>query len=57
MQRAFESELAQMLVRIRDAIAPYTRFIRSQREQLIGVQRALSDVDVEFERLRDAIER
>jgi hypothetical protein len=46
-----------MLVRIRDAIAPYTRFIRSQREQLIGVQRALSDVDVEFERLRDAIER
>lgn len=57
MQRAFESELAQMLVRIREAIAPYTRFIRSQREQLIGVQRALSDVDVELERLRDAIER
>ncbi|MDZ4718204.1 MAG: dynamin family protein [Roseiflexaceae bacterium] len=57
IQRAFENELAQMLVRIRDAIAPYTRFIRSQREQLVNVQRKLSDVDVELERLRDAIER
>jgi small GTP-binding protein len=57
MRRAFDSELAQMLARIRDAIAPYTRFIRSQSEQLTNVQRMLSDVDVELERLHDAIER
>ena len=41
-----------MLQRIRDAIAPYTRFVRSQREQLGSVQRDLSDVDVELGRLR-----
>ena len=57
MQRAFDRELEQMLLRIREAIAPYTRFIRSQREQLIEVQRRLSDVDVELERLRDEVER
>lgn len=57
MGRAFESEREQMLARIRDAIAPYTRFIRVQHTQLIEVQRSLSDVDVELERLRDSIER
>jgi small GTP-binding protein len=57
LQRAFESELGQMLTRIHEAIAPYTRFIRSQREQLMSVQGKLSDVDVELSRLRDAIER
>lgn len=57
MRRAFDRELEQMLVRIRDAIAPYTRFIRSQREHLLGVQQKLSDVDVELERIRDSIER
>jgi small GTP-binding protein len=57
MRRAFERELEQMLIRIREAVAPYTRFIRSQREHLITVQRKLSDVDVELGRLRDEIER
>lgn len=52
MQRQFDTELEQMLQRIRDAIAPYTRFVRSQREQLGSVQRDLSDVDVELGRLR-----
>jgi hypothetical protein len=56
MRRQFSSELEQMLARIREAIAPYTRFIRSQREQLITVQRELSDVDVELGRLRAEIE-
>jgi small GTP-binding protein len=52
MRRQFGSELELMLTRIREAIAPYTRFIRSQREQFITVQRELSDVDVELGRLR-----
>ncbi len=55
MRRQFGSELDQMLTRIRDAIAPYTRFIRAQRELLIDVQRELSDVDVELGRLRAEI--
>jgi small GTP-binding protein len=52
MRRQFATELDQMLTRIREAIAPYTRFIRAQRELLAQVQRELSDVDVELGRLR-----
>ncbi len=55
MRRQFDSELEQMLTRIREAIAPYTRFIRSQRELLVNVQRELSDVDVELGRLKAEI--
>jgi len=55
MRRQFGAELDQMLTRIRDAIAPYTRFIRAQRELLVDVQRELSDLDVELGRLRAEI--
>ncbi|MBC8160390.1 MAG: dynamin family protein [Roseiflexaceae bacterium] len=55
MQRQFDGELDKMMTRIREAIGPYTRFIRSQREQLIEAQRALSDVDVELGRVRAEI--
>ena len=52
MRRQFSSELDQMLTRIREAIGPYTRFIRAQREQLTTIQGDLSDVDVDLGRLR-----
>jgi small GTP-binding protein len=52
MERQFSGELDLMLTRIREAIAPYTRFIRAQREQLTAIQRDLSDVDVDLGRLR-----
>ncbi|MEN9934471.1 MAG: hypothetical protein RLZZ387_1050 [Chloroflexota bacterium] len=55
MQRQFDSESEQMVARIRDAIAPYTRFIRSQQAHLLDVQRALSDVDVDLGRIRAEI--
>lgn len=55
MHRQFNNELDQMLARIREAIGPYTRFIRAQREHLAAVQRELSDVDVELGRLRAEI--
>ena len=55
MGKQFTSELDQMLTRIHEAIGPYTRFIRSQRELLGTVQRELSDVDVELGRLRAEI--
>jgi hypothetical protein len=52
MRRQFGCELDQMLTRIREAIGPYTRFIRAQREQLTTIQRDLSDADVDLGRLR-----
>jgi hypothetical protein len=56
MRGQFATELDQMLARIRDAIAPYTRFVRAQREQLLTVQRELSDVDVVLGKLKAEIE-
>jgi small GTP-binding protein len=56
MRRQFSSELDQMLARIREAIGPYTRFIRAQREQLTTIQGDLSDVDVDLGRLRAEIQ-
>jgi small GTP-binding protein len=55
MRRQFATELDQMLTRVREAIAPYTRFIRAQRVLLTDVQRELSDVDAELGRLRAEI--
>jgi small GTP-binding protein len=56
MRGQFGAELDQMLARIRDAIAPYTRFVRAQREQLLTIQRELSDVDVDLGRLKAEID-
>ena len=55
MQQQFDSELDKMIGRIREAIAPYTRFIRTQREHLTQVQGELSDIDVELGRIRSEI--
>ena len=55
MQQQFDAEIEKMMLRIREAIEPYTRFIRSQREQFIEAQRSFSDVDVELGRIRAEI--
>lgn len=56
VQRQVDRELDESIARIREAVAPYTRFVRSQREQLTDIQRRLSDHDVTCERLRREIE-
>lgn len=55
MRRQFESESEQMIARIRESVAPYTRFVRSQRELLLQAQKEFSDVDVELGRIRAEI--
>lgn len=52
----FEKETEQSLARIREAISPYTRFVRTKREQITKLQHDLSDIDVALERLRTEIE-
>lgn len=56
IHQQFEGEVDRSLVRIREAIGPYTRFVRSQRDQLTDLQRVFSDIDVTAERLRADIE-
>jgi hypothetical protein len=49
-------ETDRSLVRIREAISPYTRFVRSKREQLGEIERDLGDNQILLERLRRDIE-
>ena len=46
----FDHELTHSLARIREAISPYTRFVRSERERLTAAHE-------DFRRLRSSLER
>jgi hypothetical protein len=46
----FDQELEKSLQRIREAISPYTRFVRGEKERL-------GDVRQDLRRLRDGLER
>jgi hypothetical protein len=52
----FDRELERSLHRIQEAIAPYTRFIRAERDRLTGVRNDLSRIDESLARLRAQIE-
>ncbi len=52
----FEQEIARSLRNIRDAIAPYTRFVRAERSKLEETQQALDGFQAEMGRLRAKIE-
>ncbi len=57
LTRQFEQELAHSLTRIRDAIAPYTRFVRSEQEKLNQLEQEFRTVQAELHHLRLAIEQ
>jgi small GTP-binding protein len=48
----FDREIERSLRRIRDAITPYTRFVRAERGKLLDTQRELQDIKDELERIR-----
>jgi small GTP-binding protein len=50
LQEQFARELERNLVRIREAIGPYTRFVRSERERLTALRE-------ELRRIRDGLAR
>jgi hypothetical protein len=55
MGEQFEHELARSMDRVREAIAPYTRFVRSQNEHLERMRTELSAVDNDMRALRHQI--
>ncbi len=57
MERQFNAELDRMITRIRDAIDPYTRFVYTQHDHLLTIQRELSDAEAEISRLQAEVER
>jgi len=57
LQKQFERELETSIQRIRDAIAPYTRFVRIEREKLARADSDLADLRTRGDVLRSTIER
>ena len=55
MSDQFEHELARSVARIRDAIAPYTRFVRTQSAHLEQMRTELTAVDNDMRALRHEI--
>ncbi len=52
MREQFEHELARSIDRVREAIAPYTRFVRAQSEHLELMRTELNSVDNDMRALR-----
>ena len=56
MTGEFETELAKSLQRLRDAIAPYTRFVRSERKNLTQIDSQLDDISSSLAQIRLCID-
>ena len=56
LERQFEKELGESVQRIREAIAPYTRFVRVEREKLERLEADLQAARVEVTVLRQRVQ-
>ncbi|GAB4522534.1 MAG: dynamin family protein [Anaerolineales bacterium] len=56
LRTPFEQEMQRSVQRITDAIAPYTRFVRAEREKLTETQGELSRLGETLARLRTLVE-
>ena len=52
VRRQFDAELGRSVERMRDAIAPYTRFVRTEHARMTEASSALSEVDGEIDALK-----
>jgi small GTP-binding protein len=57
MNEQFHKELNNSLNRVRDAIAPYTRFVRAEQQKTAEVQARLARLNNDVAKLRETIER
>ncbi len=57
LKEQFEHELTVSVERVREAIAPYTRFIRLERERLTAAKGQFGELRGEMTRLQNAIEQ
>jgi len=55
VRRQFDAELGRSVERMRDAIAPYTRFVRTEHARMTGASSVLSEVDAEIDALKAEI--
>ncbi len=57
LREQFQREIARSAGRIRDGIAPYSRFIRAEGDKLKVVERELREIGNDLAALRARIER
>ena len=57
LEKQFERELQDSLQRIREAIAPYTRFVRVEREKLEKLKADLDRAAAELDQLRSEVKK
>ena len=55
VRRQFDTELNRSVERMRDAIAPYTRFVRTEHARMTGARSALSETSGEVDALKGEI--
>jgi hypothetical protein len=56
MTEEFERELSRSLQRLREAIAPYTRFVRAEQQKLSRIEGELSEVSASLAQIRTRID-
>ncbi len=56
MTKAFEQELDRSVQRLREAIAPYTRFVRSERQKLDRVEGELAQISSGLGQIRSEVQ-
>lgn len=52
----FDREINRSNERIREAISPYTRFVRAEREKILEIENSLMHLKVEIDRLKGKLE-
>ena len=55
VRRQFEAELGRSIERMREAIAPYTRFVRSEHARMTSAAEDLATIDTETSALKGEI--
>ncbi len=56
LRTEFESELSASARRVREAVAPYARFVRAERDKLTGTRDRLGRFDDDIDRLKARVE-
>ncbi len=56
LRSQFEQEINRSLQRINEAISPYTRFVRAERDKLLGAQKEMDQVKTALVQLKTQIE-
>jgi len=57
LRQQFATELDRSIARIREAVAPYTRFVRAERDRSGALVEELTDTAARLRQLRVGIER